>query len=46
MTQKGLLNTLKKHGIELYNPKNEKFDPNKHEAVFDYEDETLVNIYV
>ncbi len=44
MTQKGLLNSLKKHGIELYNPKNEKFDPNKHEAVFDYEDETLVNI--
>jgi len=46
MTQKGLLNTLKKHGIVLYYPKNEKFDPNKHEAVFDYEDENLViNIY-
>ena len=42
MTQKGLLNNLKKHGIVLYDPKHEKFDPNKHEAVFDYEDETLV----
>lgn len=44
MTQKGLLNTLKKHGINLYDPKNEKFDPNKHEAVFDYADENLVFI--
>jgi molecular chaperone GrpE len=43
MTQKGLLTTLKKHGVELYDPKNQKFDPNKHEAVFDYEDESLVN---
>lgn len=46
MTQKGLLNNLKKHGIVLYDPKNEKFDPNKHEAVFDYEDESLVNIFL
>lgn len=45
MTQKGLLNTLKKHGVVLYDPKNEKFDPNKHEAVFDYEDDTLVFIF-
>ena len=44
MTQKGLLNTLKKHGIVLYDPKNEKFDPNKHEAVFDYEDDKLVQL--
>lgn len=42
MTQSGLLRTLNKHGIEMYDPKNEKFDPNKHEAVFDYEDEKLV----
>lgn len=42
MTQKGLLNTFKKHGILLDDPKGEKFDPNKHEAVFDYEDESLV----
>jgi len=44
MTQKGLINNLKKHGVVLYDPKNEKFDPNKHEAVFDYEDDALVII--
>ena len=42
MTEKGLLNTLKKHAIVLYDPINEKFDPNKHEAVFDYVDDSLV----
>jgi molecular chaperone GrpE len=41
MTQKGLLNSLKKHGVVLFDPLNEKFDPNKHEAVFDYDDENL-----
>ena len=45
MTQKGLLITLKKHGIEMYDPKNEKFNPNKHEAVYDYEDDELVILY-
>ncbi len=39
MTQKGLLNSLKKHGVVLFDPINEKFDPNRHEAVFDYDDE-------
>ena len=41
MTQKGLLTTLKKNGVILFDPIKEKFDPNKHEAVFDYDDETL-----
>lgn len=41
MTQKGLLSSLKKHGVVLFDPLNEKFDPNKHEAVFDYDDESL-----
>jgi len=39
MTQEILQNTLKKHGVTEYNPLNEKFDPNKHDAVFNYEDE-------
>lgn len=39
MTQEGLVNTLKRHGVNEYNPLKEKFDPNKHEAVFDYEDD-------
>merc|ERR1712151_885058 len=41
MTQKGLLSSLKKHGVVLFDPLHEKFDPNKHEAVFDYDDESL-----
>ena len=41
MTQKGLLNSLNKHGVVLFDPLNEKFNPNKHEAVFDYDDESL-----
>lgn len=41
MTQGGLLNILKKHGITEYKPLKEKFDPTKHEAVFDYEDTEL-----
>lgn len=46
MTQEELLNTLKKHGVVLDDPKNQKFDPNKHEAVFDYEDDSLVNNFI
>jgi len=36
MTEKILLQTLSKHGLERVDPSEgaEKFDPNKHEAVF------------
>ncbi len=36
MTETILLQTLKKHGLERFDPstESEKFDPNKHEAVF------------
>ncbi|KAF2479052.1 mitochondrial co-chaperone-like protein GrpE [Neohortaea acidophila] len=36
MTEDILMQTLKKHGLERFDPseKGEKFDPNKHEAVF------------
>ncbi|KAI5809113.1 GrpE-domain-containing protein [Peziza echinospora] len=34
LTEKILLNTLKKHGLEKLNPLGEKFDPNMHEATF------------
>jgi molecular chaperone GrpE len=36
MTDGILINTLKKHGLERFDPAeaNEKFDPNVHEAVF------------
>jgi molecular chaperone GrpE len=29
----GLRETLKRHGIEVVDPKGEKFDPNQHEAL-------------
>ena len=36
MTEEILLQTLKKHGLERFDPSvaNDKFDPNKHEAMF------------
>jgi molecular chaperone GrpE len=39
MTQDGLTKVLKRYGVTEYNPVNEKFNPNLHEAVFDYEEE-------
>lgn len=32
---------MRKHGVTEYNPVKEKFDPNNHEAVFDYEDDEM-----
>jgi len=37
-TKHVLLHVLEKHGIKAINPKGEKFDPNQHEALFDYPD--------
>lgn len=34
MTESILLQTLKKHGLERYDPHGEKFNPNEHEATF------------
>ena len=36
MTETILMQTLKKHGLERFDPSeaSEKFDPNKHEATF------------
>lgn len=33
MTENILMNTLKKHGLERFDPLGEKFNPNEHEAV-------------
>eukprot|EP00331_Platyophrya_macrostoma_P003500 CAMPEP_0176424440 /NCGR_PEP_ID=MMETSP0127-20121128/10838_1 /TAXON_ID=938130 /ORGANISM="Platyophrya macrostoma, Strain WH" /LENGTH=323 /DNA_ID=CAMNT_0017805497 /DNA_START=41 /DNA_END=1012 /DNA_ORIENTATION=- len=35
-----LLKTLERHGVTRIYPLKEKFDPNKHEALFDYDDPT------
>ena len=34
MTKQELLKTLAKHGVTQFDPVGEKFDPNKHEALF------------
>lgn len=34
MTERVLMNTLKKHGLERTDPVGDKFDPNFHEATF------------
>lgn len=34
MTQAELLKTFKRHGVEMFDPMGEQFDPDKHEAVF------------
>jgi molecular chaperone GrpE len=36
-----LSHVLKRHGVNEFSPLKEKFDPHKHEAVFDYEDDEL-----
>lgn len=41
MTKDSLIKILGVHGIKQYNPVNEKFDPTKHEAVFQSVSETL-----
>ncbi len=35
MTERELLNTLDKHGVKKIEPQGEKFDPNKHQAMFE-----------
>lgn len=34
MTEKQLKSVFKRHGLEIVNPMNEKFNPNFHEALF------------
>ena len=47
MTETILMQTLKKHGLERFDPSGEKFNPNEHEATFmtpmaDKEDNTVI----
>ncbi|KAK5661470.1 hypothetical protein OQA88_11372 [Cercophora sp. LCS_1] len=48
MTESILLQTLKKHGLERFDPHGDKFNPNEHEATFmtpmpDKEDNTVIH---
>ncbi|KAM1149393.1 grpE protein homolog 2, mitochondrial isoform X2 [Malus sylvestris] len=38
MTEKQLLEVFRKYGVEKYDPTNEAFDPNRHNAVFSLQD--------
>ncbi|KAL9253271.1 GrpE protein homolog 2, mitochondrial-like protein [Drosera capensis] len=38
MTEKNLMGVFKKFGVEKYDPTNEQFDPNRHNAVFQVPD--------
>ena len=49
MTQAQLSQVFKRHGLESIDPKDEKFDPNKHEALFqvpmpDKEPNTVIDV--
>ena len=43
LTQKELLNTLQKHNITIIEPMGKKFDPNKHQAMFEVPDPEAIN---
>ncbi len=48
MTESVLMQTLKKHGLERFDPNGDKFNPNEHEATFmtpmkDLEHNTVFN---
>ena len=43
LTQRELLNTLEKHNIKIIEPMGEKFDPNKHQAMFEVPDPEAIN---
>ncbi|KAJ0441987.1 putative GrpE nucleotide exchange factor [Helianthus annuus] len=40
MTEKQLVEVFKKFGVERYDPMNEQFDPNRHNAVFQVPDQS------
>ena len=43
MTEREFLNTLEKHGIAKIEPHGERFDPNKHQAMFEVPNEDVPN---
>ncbi len=43
MTEREMLNTFEKHGIQKIEPEGHKFDPNFHQAMFEVENATIPN---
>jgi molecular chaperone GrpE len=38
LTERELMNVLEKHGVKRLEPQGQKFDPNRHQAMFEVED--------
>jgi molecular chaperone GrpE len=38
LTERDLMKILERHGVKIIDPKGEKFDPNKHQAIFEAPD--------
>ncbi|MBE7607978.1 nucleotide exchange factor GrpE, partial [Salmonella enterica subsp. enterica serovar 4:-:1,2] len=41
LTERELLNVLEKHGVKKLDPMNQKFDPNRHQAMYEVEDASV-----
>ena len=41
LTERELMNVLEKHGVKRIEPLNQKFDPNRHQAMFEVEDASV-----
>jgi molecular chaperone GrpE len=41
LTERELMNALEKHGVRRLDPLNQKFDPNRHQAMFELEDPSV-----
>jgi len=41
LTERELMNVLEKHGVKRLDPLNQKFDPNRHQAMFELEDASV-----
>ena len=43
VTERELLNVMERHGIARLNPKGERFDPNKHQAMFEVDNKDVAD---
>jgi molecular chaperone GrpE len=43
LTERELMNVLEKHGVKRIEPLNQKFDPNRHQAMFEIEDASVLS---
>jgi molecular chaperone GrpE len=41
LTERELMNALEKHGVKRIEPLGQKFDPNRHQAMYEIEDPTV-----